>query len=477
MSPNAWRTVVDIVLNGTFLCSREFARRLIPAGRDGSIVNVGASYAWTGGPGFAHSAAAKAGVKNLVETLAVEWAPYGIRVNGLVPGLMPHEDEVAAIAAVPGKYEGQDDRVPAGRVGYPRELAWAATYLCSPYAVVHQRPLARGRRGQLAASPHRAAPVHPDPEQLGRGPFGEGRATPPRPDQPGPTPPAHDHPRSRPDDRPTVHSATDTRPPLTDEERDLVRLEVDGPVAVITNNRPGKHNAMSDEMDRRLWEVLAEVHELPQLRAIVWRGEGKSFSSGRDTGQIGLRVEDISDLEFIERGHRPTQMFLTMPCPIICALKGWVIGGAFERALLCDIRVAAVGTRMMLPEVVHGVIPDSGGTARLFQMAGHGVAADMALTGRVMTAEEALAHGVVSRLVADEEELDAVTLAMAETIAAAPAFTVKMARRTISYLATDEVSRSIGEEALEQSMVFASEDYAEMKAARAAERVPHYRRR
>ena len=142
---------------------------------------------------------------------------------------------------------------------------------------------------------------------------------------------------------PRVTSATDTRPPLTDAERDLVRLEVDGPIAVITNNRPEKHNAMSDEMDRRLWEVLAEVHEMPDLRAIVWRGEGKSFSSGRDTGQIGVRVEDISDLEFIERGHRPTQMFLTMPCPIICALKGWVIGGAFERALLCDIRVAAVG--------------------------------------------------------------------------------------------------------------------------------------
>ena len=276
---------------------------------------------------------------------------------------------------------------------------------------------------------------------------------------------------------PRVVSATDTRPPLTVDEQDLVRLEVDGPIAVITNNRPQKHNAMSDEMDRRLWEVLAEVHEMPQLRTIVWRGEGKSFSSGRDTGQIGVRVEDISDLEFIERGHRPTQMFLTMPCPIICALKGWVIGGAFERALLCDIRVAAVGTRMMLPEVVHGVIPDSGGTARLFQMAGHGVAADMALTGRVMTAEEALGHGIVSRLVHDEAELDAVTLAMAETIASAPAFTVKMARRTISNLSTHEVQRSIAEEAVAQSMVFASNDYAEMKVARAEERLPRYRGR
>lgn len=178
MSPNARRTVVDIVLNGTHLCSRDLARRLIPAGRDASIVNVGASYAWTGGPGFAHSAAAKAGVKNLVETLAVEWAPCGIRVNGLVPGLMPHEDEVAAIAAVPGKYEGQDDRVPAGRVGYPRELAWAATYLCSPYAAYisgHSLVVdgANWQRRHTVQPPFTLIR-----EQLGRQPFGE--ATPPR---------------------------------------------------------------------------------------------------------------------------------------------------------------------------------------------------------------------------------------------------------------------------------------------------------
>ncbi len=173
MSPNAWRTVVDIVLNGTFLCCRDLARRAIPAGRDASIVNVGASYAWTGGPGFAHSAAAKAGVKNLTETLAVEWAPSGIRVNGLVPGLMPHEDETAAIAAVPGKYEHQDARVPAGRVGLPRELAWAATYLCSPFAayVSGHTMVVDGANWQRrhAVQP----PFTPIREQLERPPFGE----------------------------------------------------------------------------------------------------------------------------------------------------------------------------------------------------------------------------------------------------------------------------------------------------------------
>lgn len=134
MSPNAWRAVTQIVLDGTFFNSRTFARRHIAAGTPGSIVNIGASYAWTGGPGFAHSAAAKAGVKNLTETLAVEWAPYGIRVNMLVPGLVPHDDETPDIKAVPGRGAGEDARVPAMRVGAPRELAWAATFLASPYA-------------------------------------------------------------------------------------------------------------------------------------------------------------------------------------------------------------------------------------------------------------------------------------------------------------------------------------------------------
>jgi NAD(P)-dependent dehydrogenase (short-subunit alcohol dehydrogenase family) len=134
MSPNAWRTVVDITLNGTFYCAREFARRHLAVDTPGSIVNIGASYAWTGGPGFAHSAAAKAGVKNMVETLAVEWAPYGIQVNGLVPGLFPHEDMTADIKANLARTSDKDVCQPAMRVGRLQELGWAATFLASPFA-------------------------------------------------------------------------------------------------------------------------------------------------------------------------------------------------------------------------------------------------------------------------------------------------------------------------------------------------------
>ncbi|MFJ6700633.1 SDR family oxidoreductase [Streptomyces sp. NPDC091272] len=174
MSPNAWRAVVDITLTGTWFMTREFGRRHLAAGTAGSIVCVGASYAWTGGPGFAHSSAAKAGVKNLVETLAVEWGPYGIQINGLVPGLMPHEDMTADIreglrTAGPGP--GPGARQPALRVGLPRELGWAATFLASPYAryITGHTLVVDGanwqRRGVVSP------PVVAVREQLGRGPF------------------------------------------------------------------------------------------------------------------------------------------------------------------------------------------------------------------------------------------------------------------------------------------------------------------
>jgi enoyl-CoA hydratase/carnithine racemase len=257
---------------------------------------------------------------------------------------------------------------------------------------------------------------------------------------------------------------------------DPVLLEFEGPIAIVSNNRPEKHNAANDAMDRRLFEILAELHQRPGLRAVVWRGEGASFSSGRDTTELGVRSEDISDFEFIERGHRGTQLLFTLPAPTIVALKGWVIGGSFERALLCDIRIAGESAKLRLPEIAHGVVPDSGGTARLLQMAGHGLAADLALSGRVMAADEALRHGVVSRVVPDEK-LDETVLELAHAIAQAPELTVKMFLRTLRRLANPPVQQSLAEESVAQSLVFASEDYREFKAARAEGRPPRYRGR
>ena len=171
MSPNAWRTVVDITLNGTFFCAREFARRHLDAGTPGSIVNIGASYAWTGGPGFAHSAAAKAGVKSMTESLAVEWGPYGIQVNGLVPGLFPHEDMTADIRSSLDRTHEKDPCQPAMRVGQLRELGWAATFLASPFAqfISGHTMVVDGANWQRRSMTNPAVVTIRD--QMGKGPF------------------------------------------------------------------------------------------------------------------------------------------------------------------------------------------------------------------------------------------------------------------------------------------------------------------
>ena len=134
LSPNGWRAVTDIVLDGTFLCSQELHRRCTARQSPGAILNILATQAFTGGPGMAHAAAAKAGVANLTKSLAVEWAPDGIRVNALAPGLFPHEDMREDLKALRASPDTDAHRQPALRTGRRHELGWAATYLCSPFA-------------------------------------------------------------------------------------------------------------------------------------------------------------------------------------------------------------------------------------------------------------------------------------------------------------------------------------------------------
>ena len=254
-----------------------------------------------------------------------------------------------------------------------------------------------------------------------------------------------------------------------------VRLEVDGAIATITNDNPEKHNAFDDAMDAQLFDVLAELRGRPDVRAVIWRGVGKSFSSGRDVGALGGADAGMTHHELMRRGHRGIRAVFELDTPIVCALQGWSIGASFQRALLCDIRVAAEGARFMLPEVGHGVIPDTGGVGVLFQMCGHGVVADMVLTGRVMGAEEALGHGVVSRIV-PSDQLDDEVREIAEKIAAAPA-----GDRHAPPGAITEPPRpspapaSMDEEMIAQTFIARSDDMAEMRAARAEDRPPVYK--
>ena len=252
-----------------------------------------------------------------------------------------------------------------------------------------------------------------------------------------------------------------------------VELTIEGSIATITNNNPDKHNAFDDAMDVQLFEILSDLRQRPDVRAVIWRGEGKSFSSGRDVAAIGTLKVDLSHHELMRRGHRGIQQLWEIDAPVVVACKGWVMGGSFQRALLCDIRVAAEGTRFRLPEMTYGVIPDTGGVAVLHAICGPGLVSDLVLTGRVLSAEEALHHGIVSRVV-PPDELDATVREMAEQIASTPQVSVKLAREVIRHLSVPAIRASMADEMIYQTFLNRSDDFAESRAARAEDREPRY---
>jgi NAD(P)-dependent dehydrogenase (short-subunit alcohol dehydrogenase family) len=131
MSANQWRSITRIAIDGTFLCSTEFARRRIAAGLPGAIVNNSAQYVWSGFPGDAHSAAAKAGIVTMTEALACDWKKHGIRVNCVAAGFFPH---ARTSGTDPEQMTRLASMLPAGRTGRMREFGWASAFLCSPLA-------------------------------------------------------------------------------------------------------------------------------------------------------------------------------------------------------------------------------------------------------------------------------------------------------------------------------------------------------
>jgi len=134
LSPNGWNSVINIVLNGSFYCARAVGRHMIAAGHGGSIVSILANYAWTGSAGTIHSAAAKAGVMAMTQTLAVEWARHQIRVNAVAPGPIESPGAAKQLWASDADVARITEMVPLKRWGRPEEVADAVTFLVSPHA-------------------------------------------------------------------------------------------------------------------------------------------------------------------------------------------------------------------------------------------------------------------------------------------------------------------------------------------------------
>lgn len=135
ISPNGWKAVIDIVLNGTFYCSSAVGNYWISKGEKGAILNLLATYAWDAGAGVAHSAAAKAGVMSLTRTLAVEWgSKYGIGVNGIAPGPIERTGGAGKLWESEEAAKRTLQSVPLGRLGTPKEIADLATFILSEKA-------------------------------------------------------------------------------------------------------------------------------------------------------------------------------------------------------------------------------------------------------------------------------------------------------------------------------------------------------
>src|SRR5215211_1003087 len=132
LSPNGWSSVIGIVLTGSFYCSRAVGRYMIARKRGGAIVSILANYVWTGSPGTIHSAAAKAGVMSMTQTLAVEWAPHKIRVNAVAPGPIESPGAARQLWSTPEAVDRITRAVPLGRWGQPNEVADAVAFLVSP---------------------------------------------------------------------------------------------------------------------------------------------------------------------------------------------------------------------------------------------------------------------------------------------------------------------------------------------------------
>lgn len=131
MSANAWRAIIQIAVDGTFLCSKELARRCIARGEQGAIVNNSAQYVWSGFPGDAHSATAKAAIVHMTTAMARDWKAHGVRVNCVAAGFFPHPDAVGGMPDESGLAR-MGSMFPIGRVGDLREWGWLATLMVSP---------------------------------------------------------------------------------------------------------------------------------------------------------------------------------------------------------------------------------------------------------------------------------------------------------------------------------------------------------
>ncbi|WP_282947310.1 MULTISPECIES: enoyl-CoA hydratase/isomerase family protein [unclassified Sphingopyxis] len=255
---------------------------------------------------------------------------------------------------------------------------------------------------------------------------------------------------------------------------DQILSERDGSLRIITLNRPERHNAMDDDMSTLFQQLVGEALDETESNAILIRATGKSFCSGRDTNVLGQRARDESDFHFVRRHQEGRLRMQESTKPIIAALKGGAIGGGCELALAADIRMSDTTLKMALPEILYGVLPDTGGTQMMTALIGPSRTKYMVMTGQKIDAATALEWGAVD-FVVEPDELDARALAVARDIAAKPPINLAMAKEMINLMHGATIRTGTRAELYAQSYLFKTDDYHEARTAIREKRAPQYK--
>jgi len=243
---------------------------------------------------------------------------------------------------------------------------------------------------------------------------------------------------------------------------DIVLSRTDGHVGILQLNRPKALNAVSFAMLGKIVEKLELFDCDDAIHVMVVHGDERAFAAGAD-------IKDMADSEAVDWYCRDPlglwEHIANIKKPIIAAVNGFALGGGCELAMMCDIVVAAQGAQFGQPEIKIGIIPGAGGTQRLVRSVGKAVAMELILTGRSITADEALRMGLVSRVVPDDRCVQE-ALALAQTLAEKrSAVALRVAKEAVLGAHNSFLSQGLRDERRLFHLLCATEDHTEgMKA-------------
>ena len=256
-------------------------------------------------------------------------------------------------------------------------------------------------------------------------------------------------------------------------EDELVLTERDGAIAVVSLNRPKQLNALSGPLMDQLVATLEELDSDEEIRCIVLAGNERAFAAGADIAEL---AEGTPISMYASRRIDRWDAVHALRTPLVAAVSGYCLGGGCELAMLCDLIVASETARFGQPEINVGVFPGAGGTQRLPRAVGKAVAMDMILTGRMITADEAKALGLVARVVMKEAWLEEAKRAAREIAAKSP-IAARLAKEAVDASFEAPLSTGLELERREFYLARAAEDATEGLTAFVEKRKPEFRGR